>query len=126
VQERATRSAGGTGGAGRHPPVRLGAAELAAIREAAAAVLAGVAGARVWLYGSRADLTRRGGDIDLLITCEGDAEVDQPALTRRLLLALEDRLGERRIDVTWAVAGRPNAFAERVLPGAVELWSGPQ
>ncbi|MDP2831769.1 MAG: nucleotidyltransferase domain-containing protein [Pseudomonadota bacterium] len=54
---------------------------------------------QVWLFGSRVDDGKRGGDIDLLI---------QPALPRmataltdklRLLGALERRLGERRIDV---------------------------
>jgi len=55
-------------------------------------------GARVWLFGSRVDDARRGGDIDLLV--ESDRHVEQPVWTAAQLSArLQRRLGERRIDV---------------------------
>lgn len=54
--------------------------------------------ARVWLFGSRVDDTRRGGDIDLLV--EADHPVEQLVWTAAQLTArLQRRLGERRIDV---------------------------
>lgn len=52
---------------------------------------------RVLLFGSRVDDSKRGGDIDLLIS---PANADQ-ALVRKLrfLVLLERQLGERKIDV---------------------------
>lgn len=53
----------------------------------------------LWLFGSRADLSKRGGDIDLYIeTLESDLDV----LLRkksRFLNELWDRLGEQKIDI---------------------------
>lgn len=53
---------------------------------------------RVWLFGSRADGSKRGGDIDLLV------QVDQPLDNRMLAAArfdaaLQMALGEQKIDV---------------------------
>ncbi len=56
-------------------------------------------GAKVWLFGSRVDDDRRGGDIDLLIQTD---QVDIYAITRaeiNLLSKLQTRLGEQKIDV---------------------------
>ena len=56
-------------------------------------------GADVWLFGSRADDSKRGGDIDLLV-CPGPDARDQIFSRRiRLLTRLERMLGERKIDV---------------------------
>ena len=54
---------------------------------------------QVWLFGSRVDDSKRGGDIDLLIH-PADPAADQ-TLTRkiRFLGLLERQLGERKIDV---------------------------
>jgi predicted nucleotidyltransferase len=55
--------------------------------------------AAVWLFGSRVDDSKRGGDIDLLIR-PGHA-LKEPVLSLKLsvLGKLEQRLGERKIDV---------------------------
>lgn len=55
--------------------------------------------AEVWLFGSRVDDSKRGGDIDLLI--RPDPAVTDQLLSRkiRLLGHLERTLGERKIDV---------------------------
>ena len=53
---------------------------------------------RLWLFGSRVDDTRRGGDIDLLVRPDsggGYALIDKI----RLLGKLERGLGERKIDI---------------------------
>nr|VFJ92064.1 MAG: Nucleotidyltransferase domain-containing protein [Candidatus Kentron sp. LFY]VFK18041.1 MAG: Nucleotidyltransferase domain-containing protein [Candidatus Kentron sp. LFY] len=53
----------------------------------------------VWLFGSRTDDHRRGGDIDLLIrppACDGKQALLKKV---RLLARLEQRLGERKIDI---------------------------
>lgn len=57
-------------------------------------------GAQVWLFGSRVDDNKRGGDIDLLISPAAE-ETESAALARKLrfLGLLERQLGERKIDV---------------------------
>jgi predicted nucleotidyltransferase len=55
--------------------------------------------AQVWLFGSRVDDNKRGGDIDLLIETD---QVDVNALTRAeisFLTKLQMKLGEQKIDV---------------------------
>jgi predicted nucleotidyltransferase len=55
--------------------------------------------AQVRLFGSRVDDTKRGGDIDLLITTP---ECDVQTLVRSeiaLLTTLQDRMGEQKIDL---------------------------
>ncbi len=51
--------------------------------------------ARIVLFGSRADDTKRGGDIDLLILSEKLHESDRGAIRLRL----HDRIGEQKIDI---------------------------
>jgi len=56
-------------------------------------------GAKVWLFGSRVDDSKRGGDIDLLIKTD---LVDIEQLTRAeiaLLATLNRQLGEQKIDI---------------------------
>ena len=57
------------------------------------------AGANVWLFGSRVDDNKRGGDIDLLI--ETDLiDLDDIARTDITFLAkLQMKLGEQKIDI---------------------------
>jgi predicted nucleotidyltransferase len=53
----------------------------------------------VWLFGSRVDDRRRGGDIDLYV----EASIDDPTLRQvledRLFARLQRKLGEQRIDI---------------------------
>ena len=77
--------------------MRLTQQQQAAIRSASAEVFG--QDVRVWLFGSRVDDGKKGGDIDLLIS-PGPAARDQPfAREIRLLAKLERALGERKIDV---------------------------
>ena len=61
-------------------------------------------GAQVWLFGSRVDERRRGGDIDLLV-CPAATHI-RPSLASkvRFLNKLERRIGERKVDVIVEVA----------------------
>lgn len=55
--------------------------------------------ATIWLFGSRVDDNKRGGDIDLLIETK---ELDVTTIVRSelaLLTKLQMKLGEQRIDV---------------------------
>lgn len=83
--------------------MRLTQDEIAAIRAATFEVFG--SSATVRLFGSRVDDARRGGDIDLLV------EVPEGRATFRdecaLLDALEERLGERKIDVLTVEPGKP-------------------
>ena len=77
--------------------MRLTNAQADAIRAAAADVFGD--DAEVWLFGSRTDDRRRGGDIDLLVR-PGLGARDRLFHRRvRFLARLERALGERKIDV---------------------------
>jgi predicted nucleotidyltransferase len=78
--------------------MRLKPAERAAIRAAVTESFG--QDADVWLFGSRVDDTKRGGDIDLLIK-PGCSALSNQFFARkiRLLVQLERILGERKIDV---------------------------
>lgn len=77
--------------------MRLTQPQIDAIRQTAAETFG--AAACVWLFGSRVDDTKRGGDIDLLIRPDPSA-CDQVLMRKvRFLGKLERILGERKIDV---------------------------
>jgi predicted nucleotidyltransferase len=77
--------------------MRLSQQQQSAIRSAVAETFGETAS--VWLFGSRVDDNKRGGDIDLLVCPEGGAEVRSFARKMALLVKLERALGERKIDV---------------------------
>lgn len=53
----------------------------------------------LWLFGSRADMTKRGGDIDLYIETS-EANVDTAVTKKRnFVMALHDEIGDQKIDV---------------------------
>lgn len=92
-------------------PVRLTPQQVDAIRAAVADIFGPTAG--VWLFGSRADLSRRGGDIDLYIEapCDGDTAC---ALTGQLYARLQRHLGEQRIDIVTRTPDQPEEPIHRV------------
>ena len=86
--------------------MRLSEQQHAAIRSTATETF-GV-GARVWLFGSRVDDNKRGGDIDLLIETD---QVDVNAVTRAevtFLTKLQMKMGEQKIDVLLDYPSRQN------------------
>jgi predicted nucleotidyltransferase len=78
--------------------VRLTTFEVTAIKQAAQDVF-GTA-AEVYLFGSRVDDEKKGGDIDLYIK---SAAGNDYAHKIKFLLALEQQIGEQKIDVIFAV-----------------------
>lgn len=67
--------------------------------------------ASVFLFGSRLDDTRRGGDIDLFVTVPEFSLQRKLDAKLRFLVAIKRKLGDRRIDVVFAPGD-----GEEVLP----------
>ena len=85
--------------------MRLTESQVALIKSAAAEVFGKQA--QVWLFGSRVDDTRRGGDIDLYIELPPTLENHRQTLETRFWTRLQNNLGERKIDVLTHVQGTP-------------------
>ncbi|WP_397546058.1 nucleotidyltransferase family protein [Rhodothermus marinus] len=99
--------------------MRLRPEERALIRQAVAETFGPKAA--VWLFGSRVDDRRRGGDIDLLI--RPDPTCMDRLLERKLalLVRLEKALGERKIDVIVERPGDTRAIVRQALQTGVPL-----
>jgi hypothetical protein len=83
---------------------------------------------RLLLYGSRTDITKKGGDIDLAIELFGAVD-DKFALTRSLRQGLCARLGEQKFDllvvslVPTLNTDRENTFFSLIHGSSKVLWS---
>ena len=53
----------------------------------------------LWLFGSRVDLSRRGGDIDLYIETNAMTIKESLHMKSYFLMEVEQRIGEQKIDV---------------------------
>ncbi|WP_457594162.1 nucleotidyltransferase domain-containing protein [Hydrogenimonas sp.] len=89
--------------------MRLKEWEAAAIRECLRSTFG--EGAKVSLFGSRIDDTKRGGDIDLYVVVKPLPE-DWRQRRSRFWRCLQERLGEQKIDIV--VARDPDAAIERI------------
>ncbi len=105
--------------------LRLTTSEQEGIRRAVARACEelGVAWRRIVLFGSRADPTRRGGDIDLLVELDPRHPADVYRLTQRLRIALEDEIGPQRVDLVVDDGGGTGGFPSLARLTGVELWS---
>lgn len=83
--------------------MRLSPEQVAAIRESAQEAFGD--GTAVWLFGSRVDDCRRGGDVDLLVRPPGYDAHERLVRKLRFLAHLEQRLGERKVDVVIETPG---------------------
>lgn len=81
-----------------------------------AAVAAQDPEAQVWLFGSRADDAKRGGDIDLLVFSRTLGEREKGDIWWEL----QERLGEQKIDIVVA-RDQSDPFVRMVLEKAVRL-----
>lgn len=83
--------------------MRLTAFEVDAIKESALDVFG--SGVEVVLFGSRMDDAKKGGDIDLYIRTQACNDFSHKI---KFLVALEQKIGEQKIDVVMATdANRP-------------------
>ena len=96
--------------------MRLEREEVACIL---AAVRASDATARVYLFGSRTDNGKQGGDIDLLVLSENLSSSDET----RIDVAIQEKLGEQKIDVLvrGPDAVKRDPFIAHIFKSAVEL-----
>jgi predicted nucleotidyltransferase len=83
----------------------------------------GIRWRRIVVFGSRTDPARRGGDIDLLVEIDPTHGVDYERLKRRLRLALEDEIGEQRVDIVIDDGLESGPFSSLARMRGVELWS---
>ena len=73
----------------------------------------------IFLFGSRIDDAKRGGDIDILIKSD--------FICRSMLAHIEDKLfrkiDEQKIDFVLSNKKAPNSFSKMILArGAIQLW----
>jgi len=72
-------------------------------------------GAKVWLFGSRVDDSKKGGDIDITIFSEKiDKDVMQKIHVRCLIC---DRIGKQKIDIVTTNSGKEAIFRLAVAEG---------
>jgi len=80
------------------------------------AVMAQDPEARVWLFGSRVDDEKRGGDIDIAVLSSHIGRAERMRIRR----SIADALGEQKIDVVVSRDGE-DAFFRLALEHAVPL-----
>ena len=95
--------------------MRLSPTEIELIKNAVDLI---TPGAKVFLFGSRTDDTKRGGDIDLLVL--GEIE-DQFHAKGAIWTELQNRLGEQKIDVVVAKPNTDDLFVKSIMSQAQEL-----
>jgi predicted nucleotidyltransferase len=107
---------GGSTGRGRHrgPSLRLSPQQVAIIKAEAQRQLG--TEARVILFGSRTDDSARGGDIDLLVLTSSPVE-NRALAAIRFAAALQQRLGDQRIDVLVVTPDTPLQPIHRTAMG---------
>ncbi|NPA28389.1 MAG: nucleotidyltransferase domain-containing protein [Epsilonproteobacteria bacterium] len=75
----------------------------------------------IYLFGSRVDDTKRGGDIDLyIITPKENSTIDNKI---KFLISLQDKIGEQKIDVV--ISKDKNRLIEQeAIKRGVKLYEG--
>ncbi|HNY12121.1 MAG TPA: nucleotidyltransferase domain-containing protein [Candidatus Wallbacteria bacterium] len=74
--------------------------------------------AEVYLFGSRADDSRKGGDIDLLVLSEQDVDFETKA---KIKISFYKKFGEQKIDMVFYNQNDRSAFKELALMEAIKL-----
>lgn len=79
---------------------------------------------QLYLFGSRADDSKRGGDIDLLIVVETSEQKSLLVDSKiRIKMKIFETLDEQKIDITVATRAELNSdpFLKQIFPGAILL-----
>lgn len=106
--------------------MRLSQKEIKAITEAFSTCLSGVKYV-LYLFGSRVDKNKKGGDIDLLCVVDLHEKENVVNLKPRIKNEIFKIIPDQKIDITIAVKEefKTNVFLQSVLSGAVVLDSCP-
>jgi predicted nucleotidyltransferase len=94
--------------------VRLTSLEVNAIKQSAREVFGPLA--EVYLFGSRVDDTKKGGDIDLYIKSPAGCDLAHKV---RFLISVEEKIGEQKIDVIFALDKTRPIEQQAVLNGVL-------
>ena len=73
--------------------------------------------AKLYLFGSRADDTKKGGDIDILIVCDALNKKD----LRSLRISFFEKFGEQKLDILLDNGEFKNPFTRLVFQKAILL-----
>jgi len=73
--------------------------------------------AKIYIYGSRANLNKKGGDIDILVISEKISLENQLKIKAKLIRFL----GDRKIDLLIAKNKKETNFVELIYSQAVEI-----
>ena len=99
--------------------VRLTKEQIELIKKSVEKVFGG--GARMLVFGSRADLSKKGGDIDIFVIPDRElSKLDAAELRLKLLAELYRVLGERKIDIVVSV-DRKREIERVALETGVEI-----
>jgi len=94
--------------------VRLSSAEIKNLKES---VSSADPHAAIYLFGSRTDLTKRGGDIDLLIISQRIKKGDLTQIRWNFF----EEFGEQKMDIVTDDGSVQTPFVEMVFPKAVQI-----
>ena len=75
-------------------------------------------GSRIYLFGSRTDDTKKGGDIDLLILSKNKYDFITMSGFKNDLIR---KIGDRKIDILNYTTSDTSSFLELILSEAIEL-----
>jgi len=94
--------------------MRLSTKQIDAIKQAVTESLG--AGAEVYLFGSRINDARRGGDVDLLVAPPRDLDPDKRFDARlKILASLHQRLSECKIDLIFRQPDQTASSFQRLV-----------
>ncbi len=97
--------------------VRLTEDEIKAIKESAIKNFG--KNVKVWIFGSRVDLTKKGGDIDIYIETEDlSNRVDKKI---KFLVDLQNKIGEQKIDVIIAKTGCNKFYCKEAKQTGIQI-----
>ena len=74
--------------------------------------------AEIYLFGSRVNDNRKGGDIDILIISENKTPL---RILRKINIELEEKLGEQKIDIVSFSKHKLSPFAKLALLEGIKL-----
>ncbi len=95
-------------------PVRLSSAEIKNLKASVSSVDPYAA---IYLFGSRTDLTKRGGDIDIMIISKSIKKSDLTNIRWNFF----EEFGEQKMDIVTDDGSVQTPFVEMVFPKAVQL-----